>query len=71
MQTFLEPKRGVEPGPRKMGPGWTRVEPGGTRVEAGRTRMRPGGPGGTHEDLDGLRWKNMGPDARRQDPVLY
>ena len=29
---FLEPKRGVGPGPRKMGPGWTRVGPGGTRV---------------------------------------
>ena len=24
------------------------------------TRMGPGGPGATHEDLDGLRWKNMG-----------
>ena len=22
--------------------------------------MGPGGPGGTREDLDGLRWKNMG-----------
>ena len=33
--------------------------------------MGPGGPGGTHEDLDGLRWKNMEPDACRQDPVLY
>ena len=22
--------------------------------------MGPGGPGGTHEDLDGLRWENMG-----------
>ena len=32
--------------------------------------MGPGEPGRTHEDLDGLRWKNM-PDARRQDPVLY
>ena len=29
---FLEPKRGVGPGPRKMGPGWTRVGLGGTRV---------------------------------------
>ena len=25
--------------------------------------MGPGGPGGTHEDLDGLRWKNMGASA--------
>ena len=30
------------------------LEPGGTRM------MGPGGPGGTHEDLDALRWKNMG-----------
>ena len=37
--------------------------PGGTRVGPGGTRMGPGGPGGTHEDLDGLRWKNMGPSA--------
>ena len=29
---FLEPKRGVGPGPRKMGLGWTRVGPGGTQV---------------------------------------
>ena len=29
---FLEPKRGVGPGPRKMGPGWTRVGAGGSRV---------------------------------------
>ena len=26
------------------------------------------GPGGTHEDLEGLRWKNMGAGC---DPVLY
>ena len=44
---FLEPKRGVGPGPRKMGPGWTRWDPGGTRWD----------PGGTHEDLAGLRWE--------------
>ena len=25
---FLEPKRGVGPGPRKMGPGWDPVGPG-------------------------------------------
>ena len=48
----------------------TRVDPGGTRWDPGGTQMGPGGPGGTHEDLDGLRWKNM-PDARCQDPVLY
>ena len=35
---FLEPKRGVGPGPRKMGPGWTRWDPGGTRWD-------PVGPG--------------------------
>ena len=30
--------------------------------------MGPGGPGGTHEDLDGLMGKH---GARRQEPVLY
>ena len=43
---FLEPKRGVGPGPSKMGPGWSRVGPGGTRVGPGGTRMGPGDPVG-------------------------
>ena len=34
-------------------------------------RMGPGGPGGTHEDLDGLGWKNMGAGCMSQGPVLY
>ena len=28
-------------------------------MRPGRTRMGSGAPGGTHKDLDGLRWKNM------------
>ena len=56
---FLEPKRGVGPGPRKMGPGWTRWDAGGTRVGACGTRW--------------TRWmgKHGSRIARRQDPVLY
>ena len=42
--------------------------PGGTRVGPGGTRMGPGGPGGTHEDLDGLRWKNMGAGCTSPGP---
>ena len=30
--------------------------------------MGPGGPGGTHEDLDGLRWKNMGAGCTSPGP---
>ena len=30
--------------------------------------MGPGGPGGTHEDLDGLRWKNMGAGCMSPGP---
>ena len=30
--------------------------------------MGPGGPGGTHEDLDGLRWKNMGAECMSPGP---
>ena len=47
-----------------MDPGGIRVDlgPSGTRVGLGGTRMGPG-PGATHEDLDGLRWKNMGGGA--------
>ena len=29
------------------------------------------GPGGTHEDLEGLDGKTWEPDACRQDPVPY
>ena len=51
-----------------MDPGGTRVGPGGTRVGPGGTRMGTGGPGGTHEDLDGLRWKNMGAGCTSPGP---
>ena len=30
--------------------------------------MGPGGPGGTHKDLDGLRWKNMGAGCMSPGP---
>ena len=31
--------------------------------------MGPGGPGRTHEDLDGLRWKNMGAGCMSPGPT--
>ena len=37
-------------------------------MRPGGTRMGPGGPGGTHEDLDGLRWKNMGAGCMSPGP---
>ena len=37
-------------------------------MRPGGTRMGPGGPGGTHKDLDGLRWKNMGAGCMSPGP---
>ena len=51
-----------------MDPGGTRRDLGGTWVGPDGTRMGPGGPGGTHEDLDGLRWKNMGAGCTSPGP---
>ena len=46
----------------------TRVDPGGTRWDPGGTRWDPDGTRWTHEDLDGLRWKNMGAGCTSPGP---
>ena len=60
-------KNGTRVNPRR-----TRWDPGETRCDPGRTRWEPGGtggPGGTHEDVDGLRWENIGAGCTSPGPV--
>ena len=56
---FLEPKRGVGPGLRKMGPGWDPVGPGWDPVGPGWDAVDPVRPANTKMGLDGKTWGRM------------